>query len=191
MRERTTELGTLTLNVAEWGSVGPPLVLLHGGSASWRSWAAVAPLLARDWHVLAPDLRGHGLSGRGGRYALADYADDIVRLVDREIGQPAALIGHSLGGHVAVAMAAHRPDVVRALVVGDAPLQLDSLRPQVAANRPQNEAWRELAASGESAEVIATRLPDVPVVTAEGTVPPGCPPVGGPFSPAGPPHGPL
>jgi pimeloyl-ACP methyl ester carboxylesterase len=168
MRERSIELGTLTLNVAEWDSVGPPLVLLHGGSASWRSWAAVAPRLARDWHVLAPDLRGHGRSAWRPRYHLVDYAGDIARLVDHEVGEPGVVIGHSLGGHVAVAMAAHRPDVVRALVVGDAPLLLDSLRRHIAANRPQNEAWRELAAGGDSAGVIATRLPDVPVAMPDG-----------------------
>jgi pimeloyl-ACP methyl ester carboxylesterase len=168
MGERTISLGTLNLNVAEWGRVGRPLILLHGGSASWRSWAAVAPVLARDWHVLAPDLRGHGMSGWGPGYTLMDYADDIVQLVDRELSQPAVLVGHSMGGQVAVAFAARRPDVARGVVVGDAPLELEPLRRHMAANRPMNEAWRELAASGESQEIIATRLPDVPVPTADG-----------------------
>lgn len=170
MGERTISLGTLTLNVAEWGRLGPPLVLLHGGSASWRSWATVAPVLARDWHVLAPDLRGHGLSGSGPRYRLVDYADDIAQMVDREIDQPAVLIGHSMGGQVAVAVAARRPDLARAVVVGDAPLELESLRRHIAANRPMNEAWRELAASGESEDVIASRLANVPVGSANTAV---------------------
>jgi pimeloyl-ACP methyl ester carboxylesterase len=169
MGERTIRLGTLTLNVAEWGRSGPPLVLLHGGSASWRSWAAVAPLLARDWHALAPDLRGHGSSGWGSGYNLLDYADDIVRLVDRELGQPAVLVGHSMGGQVAVAVAARRPDLARAVILGDAPLEIETLRRHIAANRPMNEAWRELAASGESQEGIATRLADVPVAAADAT----------------------
>ena len=163
MNDRTISLDTLSLNVAEWRRVGPPLILLHGGSASSRSWVAVAPVLARDWHVLAPDLRGHGLSGWGPRYHLEDYADDIVQLIDRELDQPAVLVGHSLGGQVAVAIAARRPDVARALVVGDAPLELESLRRHMAANRPMNMAWRDLAALGESQESIASRLPDVPV----------------------------
>jgi pimeloyl-ACP methyl ester carboxylesterase len=168
MNDRTISLDTLSLNITEWGRVGPPLILLHGGSASSRSWAAVAPVLARDWHVLAPDLRGHGLSGWGPRYHLEDYADDIVQLIDRELDQPAVLVGHSLGGQVAVAIAARRPDVARALVVGDAPLELESLRRHVAANRPMNKAWRDLAALGESQASIASRLPDVPVARPDG-----------------------
>ena len=170
MGERRIDLGTLTLNVAEWGGAGPPLVLLHGGSASWRSWAAAAPPLARDWHVIAPDLRGHGLSGRGSGYTLPDYADDIVRLVDQELGQPAVLVGHSLGGHVAVASAACRPDVARALVVGDAPLELETLRRHVVGQRAMNEVWRDLAASGQSEDAIASRLADVPFASADPTV---------------------
>ena len=169
VHERTISLGMLNLNVAEWGLAGPLLILLHGGSASWRSWAAVAPLLARDWHVIAPDLRGHGSSERGTSYSLLDYADDIAQLVDRDLGQPAVLVGHSLGGQVAVTVAARRPDVARGVVLADAPLELEPLRRHVAANRPTNEAWRELAASGESQEIIAARLPDVPVATADGT----------------------
>jgi pimeloyl-ACP methyl ester carboxylesterase len=168
MRERTISLGMLNLNVAEWGVAGPPLILLHGGSASWRSWAAVAPVLARDWQVIAPDLRGHGSSERGPRYRLPDYADDIAQLADRDLGHPAVLVGHSLGGQVALAVAARRPDVARGVVLAEAPLELEPLRRRIAANRPMNEAWRELAASGESQEIIAARLPDVPVLLADG-----------------------
>jgi pimeloyl-ACP methyl ester carboxylesterase len=169
MSERTINLETLTLNVAEWGGIGPPLIVLHGGSASWRSWAAVAPVLARDWHVLAPDLRGHGLSAWGESYQLVDYAADVAELVDRELDEPAVLMGHSLGGHVAVAVASHRPDVARAVVIGDAPLDLETLRRHIAGQRPMLEAWRDLAASGESEGVIARRLAGVPVASAEPT----------------------
>ena len=123
IQERQFHTGVVALNDAEVPGSGPPLVLLHGGSASWRSLELLLPDLAVHWHVYALDLRGHGTSGRvPGHYRLSDYADDVSAFLARTVGGPATIYGHSLGGIVALLVAAHAPALVRAVVVGDAPL---------------------------------------------------------------------
>jgi pimeloyl-ACP methyl ester carboxylesterase len=161
LTEQLVDVGALALNVASGPQAGPPLLLLHGGSADWRVWVPVADALVEEWHVIAVDLRGHGRSGRGSRYHVADYADDIAAFIGGSLSQPAVIVGHSLGGHVGAAAAAARPELVRAIVVGDAPFDLARLRRHIGASRAQNEGWRDLSASGAAAADIAARLPDV------------------------------
>ena len=72
IQEHTFDTGTVTLNYAQAPSAGTPLVLLHGGSARWQSFADVVSDL-RVYHLYIPDLRGHGKSGRApGHYRLQD-----------------------------------------------------------------------------------------------------------------------
>jgi pimeloyl-ACP methyl ester carboxylesterase len=98
----------------------PKLVLLHGGGANAHWWDDVAPALARDYHVVALDFRGHGDSDQPEPRPGA-FQRDLVALLEH-IGAPdAALLGHSMGGHIALEHAARhggarRP---RAVVVVD------------------------------------------------------------------------
>jgi pimeloyl-ACP methyl ester carboxylesterase len=112
----------LRLHYADWGNDGaPPLLLVHGGRDHCRSWDALARALAPHFHVLAPDLRGHGDSEwtKGGSYALTEYVYDLSRLV-RHIGaQKVVVVGHSMGGMVGLIYAGTFPDQVSALVVLD------------------------------------------------------------------------
>src|SRR5258708_11266227 len=109
MIEAKFHTGPVTLNYAEGPDAGPPLVLLHGGSARWQYFDDILPDLTARWHVFAPDLRGHGLSGRtAGRYTLRDYADDLAAFLQKLSG-PASLFGHSLGGMVALMTASKSP----------------------------------------------------------------------------------
>ncbi len=64
IKEHSFNTGTVTLNYAEGPASGPPLVLLHGGSARWQNSESIMPDLAADWHLYAPEFRGHGQSGR-------------------------------------------------------------------------------------------------------------------------------
>src|SRR5438105_3003174 len=79
LTEHTFDTGTVTINYAEGRSGGPPLVLLHGGSTRWQSSLPIIPELSRHWHLYAPDLRGHGKSGRTpGRYRLEHYVAEMA-----------------------------------------------------------------------------------------------------------------
>ncbi len=91
----------IDLHWTEIGS-GPPLVLLHGLSDSHRTWALVAPALARTHRVLMPDLAGHGLSARpDASYALEWHAAIIGQWLDALDLDQIDLVGHSFGGGVA------------------------------------------------------------------------------------------
>lgn len=86
---------------SELGS-GPPLVLLHGLADSRRTWRRVAPLLARGFRVLMPDLPGHGWSGRpDASYTLGWYARMVAGWMDAIGLERAHVCGHSFGGGVA------------------------------------------------------------------------------------------
>jgi pimeloyl-ACP methyl ester carboxylesterase len=109
----------LRLHVVDWGREGaPPLVLVHGGRDHARSFDAVAEALRGRWHVVAPDLRGHGESewARGGSYAMAELVVDLAVLLDELGPAPAVLVGHSLGGAVVLHYAGLYPERVRRLV---------------------------------------------------------------------------
>lgn len=80
---------------------GPPLVLVHGGSGTRRSWDALRPHLVDDFTVVVPDRRGRGDSGDANAYALEREAADLRAVVDAVDGEP-MLFGHSFGGLVAL-----------------------------------------------------------------------------------------
>ena len=109
----------LKLHYVDWGNAGaPPLVLIHGGRDHCRNWDWVAQELREQYHIIAPDLRGHGDSewSRGGQYALIDYVLDVAQLLEHLQMFPITLIGHSLGGGIACQYSGIYPDRVKELV---------------------------------------------------------------------------
>ncbi len=109
----------LKLHYLTWGDEGnPPLVLVHGTRDHARSWDRVARALADRYCVYAPDLRGHGDSdwAIGGNYSIIDYALDIHALGEAIGRAPYVMIGHSLGGGVALQYAGAFPEKVTRLV---------------------------------------------------------------------------
>lgn len=156
IQEHTFDTGLVTLNYAEGPPSGSPLVLLHGGSNRWQSLEAMIPELAARWHLYAPDFRGHGKSGWVPQsYRLQDYADDIIAFLRRRVAEPACLFGHSLGGGVALLVAAQCPDYVQGVAVGDSPLDGETSCGHIRRTRDKIAAWRELAGGQRSlAEVI-------------------------------------
>lgn len=123
----------LKLHYVDWGNTEkPPLLLIHGGRDHARSWDWVAQRLRDDYHIMAPDLRGHGDSewARGGQYALIDYVLDIAQLLDQLQPFPITIIGHSLGGAIACQYSGIYPERLKQLVaiegLGPAPDRLRS-----------------------------------------------------------------
>ncbi len=102
---RFIRVNGLALHYLEWGeATKPALILLHGGSAHARWWDHIAPVLARTHRVLALDLRGHGESAwtHPPAYEIADYVADLEGLVTALDLDAPVLLGHSLGGFVAL-----------------------------------------------------------------------------------------
>jgi pimeloyl-ACP methyl ester carboxylesterase len=109
----------LKLHYVDWGnSEKPPLLLVHGGRDHARNWDWVAHALRDEYHIIAPDLRGHGDSqwSIGGSYAMIDYTLDVVQLLDALQMFPITVIGHSLGGSIALQYTGTYPDRVRKIV---------------------------------------------------------------------------
>lgn len=105
----------LRLHYVDYGGAGKPLlVLVHGGRDHCRNWDLVAPALVQDYHVVAPDLRGHGDSAWaiGSQYSMPDYVLDLAQLLGH-FGDPSVtLVGHSLGGNVVLHYAGLYPERV-------------------------------------------------------------------------------
>src|SRR3954469_3094878 len=94
------------------------LVFLHYFAGSSRAWAPVIDRLADDHRCIAPDLRGFGTADAPATgYAVNDYANDVAALIGAlDIGRH-VLVGHSMGGKIALALAARRPPGLEALVL--------------------------------------------------------------------------
>ena len=109
---------------------GPPLVLLHGLGATRRIWSLVTQPLAHDRRVITLDLPGFGESAPVGTgFDLGEVSDRLARaLAAHHVKAPFDLVGHSLGGAVALTLAANRPRLIRRLVLV-APAGLQSRRP--------------------------------------------------------------
>jgi pimeloyl-ACP methyl ester carboxylesterase len=109
----------LPLHYLDWGNPdAPPLVLIHGGRDHARSWDWVAERLRDRWHIIAPDLRGHGDSPwkQEGTYDMPGFICDLAELVHQLKLEPVTLVGHSLGGNIATRYAGIFPRLVKRLV---------------------------------------------------------------------------
>lgn len=158
MKEATFDTGKVVLNYAEGPDNGPPLVMLHGGSARWQYFDSIIPELASDWHLFIPDLRGHGLSGRvKWGYAIRDYTEDIQAFL-HEVSGPAILFGHSLGGMIALMTASQDPEWVRAVIVGDSPLDKMYHQNLLGKRKEELRLWQSLAGGSHPVEEISAAL---------------------------------
>jgi pimeloyl-ACP methyl ester carboxylesterase len=104
---------------AEFGDPsGSPTLLLHGFTDSARSWSLVAPYLAKRFRLIAPDLRGHGQSDKPvGCYTIPEMAHDMLLLILALGIAPVHVVGHSLGGRLAQALAERWPRSIRKVVL--------------------------------------------------------------------------
>ncbi len=109
----------LRLHYVDWGNEGArPLVLVHGGRDHCRNWDWVAERLRHDWHILAPDLRGHGDSAwvTGANYGMIDYVYDLAQLIHQKKLAPVTIVSHSLGGSVSLSYTGIHPESVAKIV---------------------------------------------------------------------------
>jgi len=110
----------LRLHYTDWGNEqAPTLLLVHGIQDHCRSWDQLATAFADDYHVVAPDLRGHGDSEwlRGSGYHYLDYIYDLHQLIQHGGLGPVVLVGHSMGGAIAGFFAGIYPQLVSKLIL--------------------------------------------------------------------------
>ena len=107
----------IKINSWAWpAAVSEQLLLIHGGRDQSRSWDFYAERLSNRFAVIAADLRGHGDSGWSpeGNYGLADMTADVGEVLQSMPGE-VSIVGHSLGGHIALRLAAIFPERVKAV----------------------------------------------------------------------------
>lgn len=105
----------LRLHFLDWGNADKPNVLLvHGVQDHCHSWDRVSHVLCSDYHVVVPDMRGHGDSEwvRGAAYSPLDYMYDLNQLIDQEDLAPVHIVAHSMGGNIASILAGTFPEKV-------------------------------------------------------------------------------
>lgn len=160
-QERTFAAKSVSLNYLDYGSSSDqPLVMLHGGAWRWQEYLSLIPSLARRWRTYALDLRGNGRSGWvPDTYRLRDFTQDNAEFVDR-LNAPAVLVGHSIGGVIALMVAVRCPRKVKALIIEDVPLTLDYYRKVVDSSRDIFALWLSLKKSAQSEQELSLALAD-------------------------------
>lgn len=151
----------MRLNVIETGSgPGTPLVILHGLLGSSRNWGGIATRLGQGRRVLALDMPNHGASPWSETMDYPFMAREVGRVIEEQAGGRAALVGHSMGGKAAMALALTRPELVERLVVVDiAPVDYThTFAPYIKAMRaaPLGTAQRR----ADIEEAMAAAIPD-------------------------------
>ncbi len=122
-RSRRVRAGSLSLHLLEWGAPGrPALCFLHGGAAHAHWFDGVTVPFEDRFHMISLDQRGHGQSDwpQAPAYGTEDFAGDLVAVMDALGWRHMVVVGHSMGGHNAMAFSAWYPELVRGLVVVDA-----------------------------------------------------------------------
>ena len=148
----------LRLHYADWGNeAAPPLVLVHGGRDHCRNWDWVAARLRQDWHVIAPDLRGHGDSqwADAGGYGMDGFVYDLAQLIHQQNLAPVTIVAHSLGGSISLRYAGIFPELVRQIVA------IEGLgpSPQMEAAQAQKSIDARMRGWVEDTRKLAGRLP--------------------------------
>ena len=113
----TAVVNNVALYYESTGS-GPALLFVHGLGSSSRDWALQVPAFSADYHVITVDVRGHGRSSKPpGPYSVPLFAADIAALLHKLAAVPAHVVGVSMGGMIALQLAADTPQLLRSITV--------------------------------------------------------------------------
>jgi esterase len=150
------------LATSEMGA-GEPLVILHGLFGSRRNWSSIAGRLAEHRRVMTVDMRNHGESPWDDVHDYPALADDVARLIEREVGGPATVMGHSMGGKAAMMLALGRPELVERLVVVDIAPARSHSSPLLLVKAMRRVPLETLTRRAEVDAVLAEVIPDLAI----------------------------
>lgn len=124
-REGSVDVAGTPIHYLDWGNPAlPGIVLVHGGSAHAHWWSHLAPLLVGSYHPVALDLSGHGDSGRREEYSFDVWAEELMAVCSAcGIDEPPVLVGHSMGGLVAIVAASRHGERLRGAIIVDSPVR--------------------------------------------------------------------
>ncbi len=141
---------------------GQPLIILHGIFGISDNWATLGKRLAEKFSVYIPDMRNHGQSPHSPTFNYISMADDLLEFIeDNQLEKP-IIIGHSMGGKVAMTFALEHPDMVDKLVIVDISLRkypgrnvhFDMISAMMAIN------FENITSRGEVESLLETTIPD-------------------------------
>lgn len=114
------DLGSIELSCLEWNRGREPLLAIHGLGDCAVVWHSLGDYLAEKYHIIAPDMRGHGESGKPATgYAFADAIADLEALMNRLGWNNAHILGHSWGGKLAAIWATQNPQRFKSMILVD------------------------------------------------------------------------
>ena len=143
------------LSYIEAGAAGPTVVLLHGWSAFKELWWSTLLALAPHAHAYAPDMPGHGDSPLLGSTSMRQIAERIERFCAIRGDNRIVLVGHSMGGNIALELTLARPDLVEQLVLVDAAVQPAEMPMYTRSYLDQTFGWAVLRTSMAAARQIS------------------------------------
>jgi pimeloyl-ACP methyl ester carboxylesterase len=143
------------LSYIEAGAAGPTVVLLHGWSAFKELWWSTLLALAPHAHAYAPDMPGHGDSPLLGSTSMRQIAERIERFCTIRGDNRIMLVGHSMGGNIALELTLARPDLVEQLVLVDAAVQPAEMPVYTRSYLDQTFGWAVLRTSMAAARQIS------------------------------------
>ncbi len=143
----------LGLRYLDWGNPeAPTLVMVHGGMDHAHNWDWVARELRADWHIVCPDLRGHGDSGWSpdGVYSMPFYVSDLAQLIHQLGTDPISIVAHSLGGAISLRYAGLYPERVRRIAA------IEGVGLPDPPAKPVDQRWRDWMAERRA---LSARVP--------------------------------
>jgi pimeloyl-ACP methyl ester carboxylesterase len=140
VRHKTADLDG-PVHYLDFGGTGKPLIMVHGLGGSAINWMAVGPDVAKTYHAVALDLAGFGQTPLFNRTAAVGANAELVHaFIEQVIGEPAVVMGNSMGGHIAILEAVNHPSSVSALIL------VDPAIPGVHVRRPEPRRLGVMAA---------------------------------------------
>ena len=153
----------LRLHYVDWGNEGAPhMLMIHGGRDHCRNWDWVAERLCDRYHIIAPDLRGHGDSdwSTGASYNEVSYIYDIAQLVHQKQMAPVTILAHSLGGSIGLLYSGIFPETVEKIVaiegLGASPQMLERMNAMAIEQRMRSWITTRREAAGRTPRKYAT-----------------------------------